>query len=328
VSEKVRTELAAAVPSSFTTNHADALADIASLISKDVPGKLIPSAKLGPDLKLDSLGRVELLSAIEDRYQVEIDEAAFTDATTLGEVERIVREGKHEEAAPYPYPRWQQRWPISWLRILLVYLIVLPATRIMGLPRIRGKEHLRNLRGPLVFVCNHVTMTDHALVLLALPARFKTKMAIAQDGELLREWRRPSSGTGLFTRSLYLLQYFSVVFFFNVFSMPQKSGFRRSFAFAGENIDRGYNLLIFPEGERTKHGGLNSFMPGTGLLISQLEAPVVPIRIDGLWELKQAHRHFAWPGEVSVTIGAPVRYSNQQQPGEIAADLAQRVKAL
>ena len=328
VTEKVRAELAAAVPSSLTTNQADELADIVSRIGKDAPAKLTLSAKLGPDLKLDSLGRVELLSALEERYQVEIDEAAFTDATTLGDVERIVREGKHEAASPYPYPRWQQRWPISWLRTALTYLIVLPATRIMGWPRIRGKEHLRNLRGPLVFVCNHVTMTDHALVLFALPARFKTRMAIAQDGELLREWRHPSPGTGLFTRLLYLLQYLSVVFFFNVFSMPQKSGFRRSFAFAGEMFDRGYSLLIFPEGERTKHGGINPFMPGTGLLISQLDAPVVPIRIDGLWELKQANRHFAWPGQVSVTIGRPVRYSNQEQPGAIAEDLAARVQAL
>src|SRR2546426_850879 len=161
VTEKVRAELAAAVPSSLTTNQADELADIVSRIGKDAPAKLTLSAKLGPDLKLDSLGRVELLSALEERYQVEIDEAAFTDATTLGDVERIVREGKHEAASPYPYPRWQQRWPISWLRTALTYLIVLPATRIMGWPRIRGKEHLRNLRGPLVFVCNHVTMTDH-----------------------------------------------------------------------------------------------------------------------------------------------------------------------
>jgi len=328
VTEKVRAELAAAVPSSLITNQTDALADIVSRISKDAPAKLALAAKLGPDLKLDSLGRVELLSAIEDQYQIEIDEAAFTDATTIGDVEQIIREGKREEGSPYPYPRWQQRWPISWLRIALVYLIVLPATRIMGWPRITGMEHLRNLRGPVVFVCNHVTMTDHALVLFALPARFKTRLAIAQDGELLREWLHPAPGTGLFTRLRYLLQYLSVVFFFNVFSMPQKSGFRRSFAFAGEILDRGNNLLIFPEGQRTKHGAINPFMPGTGLLISQLDAPVVPIRIDGLWELKQAHRHFAWPGQVSVTIGAPVRYSNQHEPAEIAEDLAERVKAL
>jgi len=327
VAEKVRAGLVSAVPTSCSS-YADPLTEIVTRISKDAPSKLDPSAKLGTDLKLDSLGRVELLTALEDRYQVEIDEAAFTDATTLADVEKIIREGKHEEPAAYPYPRWQQHWPINWLRIALLYLIVLPAIRIMGWPRISGKEHLRKLRGPIVFVCNHVTMVDHALLLFALPARFKTKMVIAQDGELLREWRHPSKGTGLFTRLLYLLKYFSVVLFFNVFSMPQKSGFRRSFDFAGEMMDRGYNLMVFPEGERTKHGAMNPFRLGTGLLIQELNAPVVPMRIDGLWKLKQANRHFAWPGEVSVIVGEPVRYSNQDEPEQIAKDLAQRVKAL
>jgi len=55
---------------------------------------------------------------------------------------------------------------------------------------------------------------------------------------------------------------------------------------------------------------------------------VVPMRIDGLWKLKQADRHFAWPGQVTVIIGEPVRYSNQGEPEQIARDLAQRVKAL
>ncbi len=326
VAEKVRAELAGAVPSSIS--YADPLTEIVVRLSKDAPVTLIPSAKLGTDLKLDSLGRVELLSALEDRYQVEIDEAAFTDATTLAEVEKIIREGKPEESGAYPYPRWQQRWPLSWLRIALLYLIVLPVIRIMGWPRISGKKHLRKLRGPVVFVCNHVTMLDHALLLFALPARFKTKMVIAQDGELLREWLHPPNGTGVFTRLLYLLQYFSVVLLFNVFSMPQKSGFRRSFAFAGEMMDRGYSLMVFPEGRRTRDGAIQPFRSGTGLLIQELNAPVVPMRIEGLWKLKQANRHFAWPGEVSVIVGQPVRYSNQNEPEEIAADLAERVRGL
>jgi long-chain acyl-CoA synthetase len=96
---------------------------------------------------------------------------------------------------------------LSWLRIALLYLIVLPATRVMGWPRISGEEHLRNARGPLVFICNHVTMVDHALVLLALPGRFRTRMAIAMDGEQLREWLHPQPGTGLLIRLIRLLKY-------------------------------------------------------------------------------------------------------------------------
>ena len=332
VGEVVKAELAGSPQISgsgaSTVVRSNNLLEIIARINKDVPATADPSANLGTDLRLDSLGRVELLSALEDRYQIEIDEASFTDATTLAEVEKIIREGKHEEATEYPYPRWQQRWPLSWLRIALLYLIVLPITRVMGWPRIRGRESLRTVREPLVFVCNHVTMMDHALVLLALPGRLRTRMAIAMDGELLRDWLHPPAGTGLFTRVLGLLKYVSVVLFFNVFSMPQKSGFRRSFVFAGGMMDQGSSLLIFPEGLRTKDGALNPFMPGTGLLIQKLDALVVPIRIDGLWELKKAGRHFAWPGEVSVIIGEPVTYSPQQDPEDVTSDLAKHVRAL
>src|SRR6266542_4387598 len=113
VKEIVRAELARASQISGSAiasdiSHSNDIVDIIARISKDVSATFDPSAKLGADLKLDSLGRVELLSALEDRYQLEIDEAAFTDATTLADVEKIIREGRHEEAAPYPYPQWQQ----------------------------------------------------------------------------------------------------------------------------------------------------------------------------------------------------------------------------
>jgi long-chain acyl-CoA synthetase len=327
VAELMKQKLAAG-SSANPSGSSGTLEKIVSYVSGEVAPNLDPSATLGTDLKLDSLGRVELLSALEDSYRVELDEATFTEATTLGEVEKLIREGKQEASAPYPYPRWQRRWPISWLRIALIYLIVLPITRIMSGAEVRGKKNLDDLRGPLVFICNHVTMLDHALVLLALPGRIRRTLAIAMDGELLREWRHAPRGTKLFIRLLHLLEYFSVVLFFDVFSMPQKTGFRRSFAFAGELMDRGYSLLIFPEGERTKHGQMNRFLPGTGLLISQLGTPAVPMRIDGLWELKQANRHFARAGEVSLVIGKPLRYSTGTMPEVIARDLERQVEIL
>jgi long-chain acyl-CoA synthetase len=306
----------------------ETLEKILSQVSGDVAQEFVPSARLGPDLKLDSLGRVELLSALEDSYQVELDEAALTEETTLGDVRKLVRESKREAAAPYPYPRWQQRWPMSWLRIVLLYLIVLPLTRIMGRVEIRGATNLHDLSGPFVFICNHVSMVDHALVLLALPGSIRRNLAIAMDGELLREWRHTPAGTKLLTRLLHLLEYLLVVLFFNVFSMPRKTGFRRSFAFAGELMDRGYSILIFPEGQRTKHGQMNPFFPGTGLLVSQLDASVVPMRIDGLWELKQANKHLARAGDIALIIGKPLRFSSRTAPDVIAQELERQVRAL
>jgi long-chain acyl-CoA synthetase len=283
------------------------------------------------DLKLDSLGRVELMSAIEDRYQIEVDEASFTEATTVADIERIVREGgaASDRATQYPYPEWAQRRPATWFRVAFFYLVVLPVTRVLCWVRVRGREKIEGLPGPALFVSNHVTFVDHALILSALPGRFRRRFAVAQEGERLRRWRRSPDGAPLLTRLRRLAQYYLVVSIFNTFSLPQKSGFRRSFRFAGETIDRGFSVLVFPEGTRTDDGRLKPFRGGAGLLALNLDVPIVPVRIDGLFELKrEGRRLFAPPGSVTVSFGEPVTYPRDADPAHIAADLEARVAAL
>jgi long-chain acyl-CoA synthetase len=283
-----------------------------------------------PLSSLDSLGRVELLSALEDRYQIEIDEANFTAATTVGEIERIIQSGGESEAAQqYPYPTWTQRFPFTWLRLLLFYGLILPITSLLCWVRVRGRGNLRSVPAQALFVCNHITYFDHALVLSALPGRFRRHLAIAMEGERLRWWRRPPAGTPWHSRLRWLVQYFLTVVIFNTFSLPKSSGFRRSFAYAGESVERGYGVLVFPEGTRIEHVGLNPFKSGVGLLASGLGVPVVPVRIDGLAELKvSGRRGFAFPGTVTVNFGAPVTYSRDEDPATITADLERRVREM
>ena len=206
--------------------------------------------------------------------------------------------------------------------------MLLPITRLLSPTRVRGREHLRDLHDPALFVANHVTMVDQSLILAALPGRFSRRMAIAMDGELLRSWRYPSDETGWFTRLHLRVRYALVVALFNVFPLPKHGGFRRSFAFAGESMDRGYSVLVFPEGQRTQDGNLNPFMAGTGLLAANLRAPVVPIRLDGLFDLKQRGRHRARAGEVSVMIGTPQQFPPDADPARITQELERRVAAL
>ena len=308
---------------------ASPLAKIIAEVSGETPTTLNPNANLSTDLKLDSLGRVELLSALEDRYQVEIDEASFTAATTLGDVEQMIREGVSEESVQYPFPRWAHRFPFTWIRFILFYTVVFPLIRLMCPLKIKGRERLRDARGPLLFISNHITMVDHALILAALPARLRHhSLAIAMEGEILRGWLHPPEGTGLFTRIRYRVMYALVVIFFNVFPLPQKSGFRKSFAYAGEMMDRGYSVLVFPEGRRSDDGLMSPFKAGTGLLALKLGAPVVPMRIDGLFELKERNQHFAQYGQVSVNIGEPVQYSQHEEAAQITEDMQRRVANL
>jgi long-chain acyl-CoA synthetase len=129
-------------------------------------------------------------------------------------------------------------------------------------------------------------------------------------------------------RAWLRVQYALVVLLFNVFPLPQKSGFRRSFAYAGEAVDRGYSVLVFPEGRTTKDGRMQPFMSGIGLLAAELNVPVVPLKIDGLFELKARGRWFAKPGQVTITFGQPIRFARDAEPAVITRELEAQVAAL
>jgi long-chain acyl-CoA synthetase len=304
------------------------LQKIIARVAGDTSDQLDPAANLSTDLQLDSLGRVELLSELEEHYRIEIDESSFSSATTVGDIERIIQRGFTEPTDSYPYPLWPMRFPLKAVRLLLLYLIVFPLVRIMGNPAFVGLENVSDIRTPLLFIANHFAKSDHALVLWALPGRFRRRMSIAMDGELLREWLHPAAGTSWFTRLRLRIQYFLVALFFNVFAMPQHGGFRRSFAFAGERVEDGYSVLVFPEGHRSPDGTLKQFKPGIGLLVNGLSVPVVPMRIDGLKALADQGRKFAKPGEITIRIGKPVSYEATAEPEAIAQDLQRRVAEL
>lgn len=288
-----------------------------------------PQAKLATDLGLDSFGRIELLSMIEDRFQVSLDEQMITDETTVADLERMIQRDRNTAAAPrYPYADWPRRFPFTWLRALFFYALVWPLVRLMARPQITGRQRLRELSAPALFIANHVTMIDQALILVALPPRFRHRLAIAMDGELLRAWRWPDCSLPLLARWRLRAQYALVVALFNVFPLPQRSGFRRSFSVAGELVDRGWSLLVFPEGRRTETGKMGPFRQGVGLLATQLGLPVVPIKLEGLFELKEQRRRTAPPGQIRVLIGEPLRFAADRDPAEATRELEASVAHL
>lgn len=282
---------------------------------------------LDADLQLTSLDRVELMSVLEERYQVDLNEARFADAATVGQLQKLIADG----AAPtmeHIFPSWPQHSLTTAVRLVVYYLLAWPATYLLAAPRIRGRENLRGLRGPILVSSNHVTYLDIAWILPALPARLRNRLATAMGGERLARMRRPSHSLNLFQRFLERLRYFLASSLFNVFPLPQESGFLKSFAFAGDLADRGWNILVFPEGRTTDDGHMAPFRSGIGLLAKELNIPVVPMRLAGLFDLKQQNRILARPGHVQVTIGRPIRFSPDQDPNEIARELERRVAEL
>jgi long-chain acyl-CoA synthetase len=282
---------------------------------------------LSSGLGLSSLDRVELISALEDRYQVDLSETGFSAARTVGDIERMLS-GEARPRAQYHYPGWVLRWPVTWLRWLAQYLLMRPAMFLLGWPRIEGRENLQGGNGPLLVVCNHISDVDFAFVQAALPARIRNRIATATRGEALEALHTPPASRGFFQRIYDRTGWMLGVSLLNLFPLPREAGFRQSFAYAGRAVDRGYSVLVFPEGRYTVDGKIHPFRAGIGLLANNLGIPVLPMRIVGLFELKHAGRKLARPGEIQVRIGRPMNFAAGSDPGIIAQELQRAVEAL
>jgi long-chain acyl-CoA synthetase len=303
------------------------LADLISRITQRPVTNPAESVSLDSDLNLSSLDRVELLSALEDRYQVDLSETRFSAVNTVGDLQRMLK-GELPARALYRYPAWVQRWPVTWIRFFIHYLLLRPAVFVLGWPRIQGRENLRGLAGPVLVICNHIGDVDVGFVLTALPARFRHNLATAAGGEALQALRTPPAGRNFFLRIFDRMEWFLGVSLLNVFPLPREAGFRDSFAFAGESVDRGFSILVFPEGRHTTDGHMGPFRSGIGLLVKNLGIPVVPMRIDGLFELKHAGKRTARPYQISVKIGPAVRFEPGADAESIASELRRKVEQL
>jgi long-chain acyl-CoA synthetase len=155
---------------------------------------------------------------------------------------------------------------------------------------------------------------------------------VAMSGEMLEGFRHfrdqnPLHPTGRFFPQ-GPLYYLLVTAFFNVFPLPQRRDFQPSFAHAGKAMDRGYSVMVFPEGGRSAQGTLARFRPGIGLLAKQCGASVLPVAIRGLGELKSGQKRWFRSGMIEVRVGEPIRLSPTESEAAITARLQAEVERL
>ena len=231
----------------------------------------------------------------------------------------------------YVYPHWPWAAPVRWLRTAWIEALMRPLVWLLAKPRVIATD-LSQIEAPLLIACNHVTAFDGALVLYALPKTLRQNIAVAMSGEMLedyRHFRNPDHGQRqnsflLFGPLFWLL----LTALFNVFPLPRRRGFERSFAHAGEAMDRNLHVLVFPEGTRSATGALAPFRSGIGLLAKQSAAQILPVALRGLGELKTRGHGWFRSGKIEVHIGSPIRISASESEAAITQRLHDAVNAL
>ena len=300
-----------------------------SLIARFAHGRDINSTTTLEELGLSSLERVELMIALEDRFQTRLDEGRFSQAARVADLKHLVEQpGPVDEVAePVDFPSWNRTWLVRLLRRLSQALWILPLARAFAWARIEGREHLREVDGPVIFAANHQSHMDVPVILAALPARIRARVAPAMAKEFFKAHFFPEGHTWKqwFTNTV---NYYLAAFYFNAFPLPQReAGARQTLIYAGELIGAGWSILIFPEGERSATGDIKPFRGGIGMMASRLDVPVVPVRLDGVDRVLHMKWKMAKPGHVRVAFGAPMRLRGEDYAG-LARDVERHVKSL
>ena len=304
-------------------------------------GDLADESRLSEDLGLSSLDLVELLSQLQYQCGVDLDEEDFSRMSTIGEIKQVIEKaegnttakvsalpppetgtGREATTAPsrrlgsdsrerrrpaLPLPHWNHRLPVASLRFLFQNVFALPLFRYYITFSVEGRQHLHGLRPPVLFAANHCSHLDTVAVLAALPFSWRARLAPAMRQEYFMARFRPS-GFSVRERLKIAGQYYLACGLFNGYPLPQRmGGIRRALKYSGELVEQKYCPLVFPEGLRSANGQLQPFKSGLALMAMRLRVPVVPIHIQGAFEVFAVHDNWPRTGPVQVRIGAPLR---------------------
>jgi long-chain acyl-CoA synthetase len=299
------------------------------LLARFAHGRDVTGATTLDELGLSSLERVELMVALEDRFQTRIDEGRFSEARNLADLKQLVEQpaAANSVEEPVEFPSWNRTWPVRVIRRLSQATWIVPLTRAFAYTRVEGLAHLRSLDGPAVFAANHQSHMDVPVILSAMPGRWRASVAPAMAKEFFKAHFFPASHKWheWFTNSL---NYYLAAFYFNTFPLPQReAGARQTLKYIGELTGEGWSILIFPEGERSTTGEIKPFRGGIGMIGARLDVPIIPVRIQGVERLMPVGSSFVRPGRVRVAFGPPIRLRGDDYAA-LAAQVEEAVRGL
>jgi long-chain acyl-CoA synthetase len=283
------------------------LYDLLAEVSRRPRAAVTASARLQGDLGFDSLMLTELTAALEEAGVPDHTADQLHAVQTVDELARLVAgavrrgevraapapartsEGEREIPIPAPVARFGRKLLSAGQRLLYHEFY---DTKVIG------AGHVPHDRSVLV-VSNHASHLDMGLV----------KIALGEEGERLAAL----AARDYFFDTPVKRAYFEN--FTNLIPMDREGSLKTSLRSAVEALRRGYHLLIFPEGTRSRDGALQKFFPTAGYLALTAGVDVLPVFLSGTHDALPPGGALPRRGALEVRIGPPIAVDELRRAG-------------
>ena len=173
--------------------------------------------------------------------------------------------------------------------------------------KVSGVENLQE--GPCVFAANHQSFLDVFMLMRALPHRILAKtFFLAKDKSLYHN---------RFARFIIRRS--------NIVMMNVSGDLKNVFLKVASVIQSGCNVVIFPEGSRTRTGAIGEFKKTFAIISRELGVPITPVAIDGPYRLMPYGSGFPLPGKISLKFLKPI-YPESDDYAIIAEEVKQMIR--
>ena len=261
---------------------------LAQYIKEEKGENIYPDSHIEIDLGLDSLDIIQLNSFIEKTFGFKIKEEETVDLKVIKDICEYIRKNSKEyhlekinwseilkESIGYPLPSSNMIWltKIFFAPILKFYL---------GL-KIKGIEKLS--KEPRIIICNHESFIDA----FAVQRLFK--------GDMLKNTYYFAIKKHFDKAGLRFMANHG-----NIILMDINENLKESLQISAEVLKEGKNLVIFPEGARTRDGKLQDFKKFFGILSKELNIPVTVLGIDGAYKSMPFGSIFPRPAKIKLEV--------------------------
>jgi 1-acyl-sn-glycerol-3-phosphate acyltransferase len=211
---------------------------------------------------------------------------------------------------------WARSRIAGLAREYFMRFILNPAMDFYTRRRATGRDKIAALKGPVILVANHASHIDTPVILSALPRRLRKKTVVAAAADYFYRNR---------------IVAWTVSMLFNTTPIDRDGGgFPKNGSHLDGLLDDGWNLLLYPEGTRSRNGVPGRIRRGAAVLAANHGLKIVPIRVTGTREAMPPGK--IWPKRlrgvpVSRRHRITVSYGEPINPTPDTAQLIESVQA-